>query len=114
MIILNYITCYLFVCCVHDICSTCFLLLIKDVQDLAELKIAEVKESKAAKRLFKVVNKLIGKLDKHVTNLEQKEEAIKKDLESLEKKKLSESDIKESDFKESEVVRYLFICYFSP
>ncbi|XP_075222913.1 mitochondrial proton/calcium exchanger protein-like isoform X2 [Lycorma delicatula] len=75
----------------------------EDVQDLKELHIVEVKESKGAKRLFKVVNNLIGKLDDHVAKLEQKEEAIKKDLETLQQKK--ESEDQKVDGKDSQVVK---------
>lgn len=75
----------------------------EDVQDLKEIPMVEVKESKAAKRLFKVVNKMIGKLDDHVTKLEQKEEAIKKDLETLEQKETN--DPKSKDVVKDELLR---------
>lgn len=57
----------------------------EDVQDLkkavAEQPKPEIKETKAAKRLFKRVNKMIGKMDSVLTELESKEKQLKKDLE---------------------------------
>lgn len=57
----------------------------EDVEDLhkhtAETQVEDVKETVAAKRLFKSVNKLINKLDKVLVDLEKKEKQLKKDLE---------------------------------
>ncbi|KAJ8961953.1 hypothetical protein NQ314_005855 [Rhamnusium bicolor] len=57
----------------------------EDVEDLAKAVAAqpkpEIKETKAAKRLFKSVNKMIDKLDHVLVNLEKKEKQLKKDLE---------------------------------
>lgn len=57
----------------------------EDVQDLkkavAEQPKPEIKETKAAQRLFKRVNKMISKMDTVLTELEDKEKQLKKDLE---------------------------------
>lgn len=57
----------------------------EDVQDLqkavAEQPKPEIKETKAAQRLFKRVNKMIGTMDKLLTDLESKEKQLKQDLE---------------------------------
>ncbi|CAH1099864.1 unnamed protein product [Psylliodes chrysocephalus] len=52
----------------------------------------EIKETKAAKRLFKSVNKIINKLDKVLVDLEAKEKLLKQELEkeSTDKKKKDE------------------------
>lgn len=56
----------------------------EDVHDLekavAEQPKPEIKETKAAQRLFKRVNKMIGKMDKLLTDLESKEKQLKQDL----------------------------------
>lgn len=44
----------------------------------------KVRESKAAKRLFKKVNNMIKNMDQVVNKLETKEKEIKKDIESKE------------------------------
>lgn len=44
----------------------------------------QVRESKAAKRLFKKVNNMIKNMDLVVNKLEEKEKKIKKDLETKE------------------------------
>ncbi|XP_018580202.1 mitochondrial proton/calcium exchanger protein [Anoplophora glabripennis] len=57
----------------------------EDVEDLAKAVASqpkpEVKETKAAKRLFKSVNKMIDRLDNVLVDLEKKEKQLKKDLE---------------------------------
>uniref|UniRef100_A0A6P7GEP9 Mitochondrial proton/calcium exchanger protein n=1 Tax=Diabrotica virgifera virgifera TaxID=50390 RepID=A0A6P7GEP9_DIAVI len=57
----------------------------QDVEDLAKAVASqpkpEVKETKAAKRLFKSVNKMINKLDNVLVGLEKREKQLKKDLE---------------------------------
>ncbi|XP_056631899.1 mitochondrial proton/calcium exchanger protein [Diorhabda sublineata] len=57
----------------------------QDVEDLAkcvaEQPEAKIKETKAAKRLFKSVNKMINKLDSVLVDLEKREKQLKKDLE---------------------------------
>lgn len=57
----------------------------EDVQDLKKVVATqpkpEIKESKAAQRLFKRVNKMIGKMDKVLSELESKEKQLKQDLE---------------------------------
>ncbi|XP_039289425.1 mitochondrial proton/calcium exchanger protein isoform X4 [Nilaparvata lugens] len=72
----------------------------EDVEDLKELPAEEiqVKETKAAKRLFKVVNKMINKLDAHVEKLEEKGETLKKDISQLDVEK-------EASDKQEEVLR---------
>ncbi|XP_066994024.2 mitochondrial proton/calcium exchanger protein [Anabrus simplex] len=45
----------------------------------------KLKESKAAKRLFKQVNSMIGKMDAVLTELERKEQKLKEDLASKDK-----------------------------
>lgn len=44
----------------------------------------QIKESKAAKRLYKKVNSMIMKMDQVVDKLEKEEKEIKKDIESKE------------------------------
>ncbi|KAG5888937.1 hypothetical protein JTB14_006304 [Gonioctena quinquepunctata] len=57
----------------------------EDVEDLAKAVASqpkpEIKETTAAKRLFKSVNKMINKLDNVFVDLEKKEKQLKKDLE---------------------------------
>ncbi|KAJ8920446.1 hypothetical protein NQ315_005314 [Exocentrus adspersus] len=57
----------------------------EDLEDLAKAVASqpkpEIKETKAAKRLFKSVNKMIGRLDNVLVELEKKEKQLKKDLE---------------------------------
>lgn len=57
----------------------------QDVEDLAKCVAKqpqpEIKETKAAKRLFKSVNKMITKLDSVLVDLEKREKQLKKDLE---------------------------------
>lgn len=57
----------------------------EDVEELSKAVASqpkpEIKESKAAKRLFKSVNKMINKMDNVLVSLEQKEKQLKKDLE---------------------------------
>lgn len=57
----------------------------EDVEELSKAVASqpkpEIKESKAAKRLFKSVNRMINKMDNVLVNLEQKEKQLKKDLE---------------------------------
>ncbi|CAH2010372.1 unnamed protein product [Acanthoscelides obtectus] len=57
----------------------------EDIEDLektlASEPTPEIKETKAAKRLFKSVNKMINKLDKVLVDMEEKEKQLKKDLE---------------------------------
>lgn len=57
----------------------------EDVEELSKAVASqpkpEITESKAAKRLFKSVNKMINKMDKVLVNLEEKEKQLKKDLE---------------------------------
>ncbi|XP_008200628.2 mitochondrial proton/calcium exchanger protein [Tribolium castaneum] len=57
----------------------------EDVEDLhktvAEQPKPEIRETKAARRLFKSVNKMISKLDTVLVELQQKEQQLKKDLE---------------------------------
>nr|XP_023022842.1 mitochondrial proton/calcium exchanger protein [Leptinotarsa decemlineata] len=57
----------------------------EDVEDLAKAVASqpkpEIKETKAAQRLFKSVNKMINKLDTVMVDLEKKEKQLKKDLE---------------------------------
>lgn len=60
----------------------------EDVEDLAKCVSSqpkpEIYESKAAKRLFSRVNKMINKLDKVLVDLNEKEKQLKKDLETEE------------------------------
>lgn len=60
----------------------------QDVQDLQEVmkreKQVPVRESKAAKRLFKKVNNMIKNMDVVVNKLETKEKELKKDIEKKE------------------------------
>lgn len=64
---------------------------LQDVEDLQQvIKTSEaadtkIKESKAAKRLFKKVNSMIQKMDEVVTKLEKKERNIKDTLSQEEK-----------------------------
>ncbi|KAJ8952880.1 hypothetical protein NQ318_006496 [Aromia moschata] len=57
----------------------------EDLEDLAKVVATqtkpEIKETKAAKHLFKSVNKMINKLDGILVDLEKKEQQLKKDLE---------------------------------
>lgn len=57
----------------------------EDVEDLNKAVAAqpkpEIRETKAAKRLFRSVNRMINKLDTVLVELEQKEKQLKKDLE---------------------------------
>lgn len=57
----------------------------EDVEELSKAVASqpkpEVKESKAAKRLFKSVNRMINRMDKVLVDLEQKEKQLKQDLE---------------------------------
>ena len=65
----------------------------EDVEDLnkvvADMPQPEIRETKAASRLFKKVNKMISKMDSVLSELEAKEKQLKKDLEieSTDKKK---------------------------
>lgn len=45
---------------------------------------SEVQESKAARRLFKKVNQMIGKMDAVLEELEREEKKLMKDLEARE------------------------------
>ncbi|XP_063909422.1 mitochondrial proton/calcium exchanger protein-like [Zophobas morio] len=75
----------------------------EDVEDfnkaVAEQPRPEIKESKAAQRLFKSVNRMIGKLDNVLVDLEKKEEQLKKDLEveATDKQKTQEELLKIDD-----------------
>jgi LETM1 and EF-hand domain-containing protein 1 len=73
----------------------------EDVEDLnkaiAEQPKPEIRETKAARRLFKSVNRMIGKLDSVLVNLEQKEEQLKKDLEIKATDKTKEELLKIDD-----------------
>lgn len=64
-----------------------FWFFLKDVEDLQEvIKSSEevkLKESKAAKRLFKKVNSMIEKMDEVVTKLEEKEKKLKEKIEEV-------------------------------
>lgn len=57
----------------------------EDVEDLAKAVASqprpEIQETKAAKRLFRSVNKMIDRLDNVLVDLEKKERQLKKDLE---------------------------------
>lgn len=57
----------------------------EDVEDLQKAVASqpkpEITETKAAKRLFKTVNKMINKLDNVLVELEEKEKQLRKDLE---------------------------------
>jgi LETM1 and EF-hand domain-containing protein 1 len=73
----------------------------EDVEDLnkaiAEQPKPEIRETKAARRLFKSVNRMIGKLDSVLVNLEEKEEQLKKDLEIKATDKTKEELLKIDD-----------------
>lgn len=73
----------------------------EDVEDLAKV-IAdtpqpEIQETKAAKRLFKSVGRMIGKMDKLMVDLEKKEAQLKKDLETEVSDKKKEELLKIDD-----------------
>lgn len=73
----------------------------EDVEDLhkaiaAQLK-PEIRESKAAQRLSKSVNRMINKLDTVLVDLEQKEKQLKKDLESKATEQTKEELLKIDD-----------------
>lgn len=57
----------------------------EDVEELSKAVASqpkpEIKETTAAKRLFKSVNRMINRMDKVLVDLEQKEKQLKKDLE---------------------------------
>lgn len=73
----------------------------EDVQDLkkavAEQPKPEIKETKAAQRLFKRVNKMINKMDSVLGELENKEKQLKKDLEKEATDKKKEELLKIDD-----------------
>ncbi|XP_066145415.1 mitochondrial proton/calcium exchanger protein isoform X1 [Euwallacea fornicatus] len=73
----------------------------EDVEDLAKVVAdtpqPEIKETKAAKRLFKSVNRMISKMDRLLVDLEKKEAQLKKDLETEASDKKKEELLKIDD-----------------
>lgn len=68
----------------------------EDVNELLEVvgqspENAQIKESAAAKSLYKKVNKMINSLDMVLENLEEREKKLKKDVKELDEEKASES-----------------------
>lgn len=66
----------------------------EDVEELSKTVAAQpdakIKETKAAKRLFKSVNKMINKLDNVLVDLEKKQKQFQKDLEEAEKAEITD------------------------
>ncbi|KAF5269360.1 hypothetical protein FQA39_LY08752 [Lamprigera yunnana] len=77
----------------------------EDVEDLKRATAHEtkptIKETKAAQRLFKRVNKMIGKLDSALEDLEHKEKELKKDLETKDTDKQKEKLLQIDDILEA-------------
>ncbi|XP_022919534.2 mitochondrial proton/calcium exchanger protein [Onthophagus taurus] len=77
----------------------------EDVEDLnkaiADMPKPEIRESKAAQRLFKKVNRMIGKMDSVLNELELREKQLKKDLEVESTDKKKEEILKIDDIMEA-------------
>ncbi|XP_024936306.1 mitochondrial proton/calcium exchanger protein isoform X2 [Cephus cinctus] len=84
----------------------------EDIQELYQIKaeakgerdVEDIKVSKGAKRLFNKVNKMIGKMDAVLLELEQSEKQMKKKLESLAPEEKSDSKTAEELVKIDELI----------
>lgn len=69
---------------------------LQQVTKMVDTKAGEIKESVAAQRLYRKVNKMINNMDALLSELEKKEKVMKEDLQKKEKEELKTEDTKKT------------------